>query len=66
MGRLTAEEHTAIANITEEPTGDTLDKHLRDDHGVAPFALLVAKSRVLGFAPWNVPRCKVTPGAFER
>ena len=66
MGRLTAEQHTAIANITEEPTGDTLDKHLRDDHGVAPFALLVAKSRVLGFAPCNVARCKVTPASFER
>jgi type IV pilus assembly protein PilB len=66
MSRLTAEQRTAIADIPEEPTGETLDKLLRDEYGVAPFALLVAKSRVLGFAPCNVARCKVTAATFER
>lgn len=66
MGRLTNEQHTAIAAIPEEPTGDILDKLLREEYGVAPFALLVAKGRVLGFAPCNVSRCRATPATYEK
>ncbi|MCP5530238.1 MAG: type II/IV secretion system protein [Opitutaceae bacterium] len=64
LGRLTAEQQQAIAAAPEELTGSELDKMLRDDHGIAPFALLVAKARALGFAPCHAARCQVNAATF--
>ncbi|MEZ5414337.1 MAG: GspE/PulE family protein [Opitutaceae bacterium] len=64
LGRLTAEQQQAIAATPEELTGGALDKILRDDHGIAPFALLVAKARALGFAPCHAARCQINAATF--
>lgn len=64
LGRLTADQQQAIAGAPDELTGDALDKILRDDHGIPPFALLVAKARALGFAPCHAARCQVTGATF--
>ena len=66
MGKLTTEQRLTIAGSPEEPTGDILDKMLRDDYGIEAFALLVAKARAFGFAPCNVARCRVTSSTYER
>jgi type IV pilus assembly protein PilB len=66
MGRLSAEQHAAIAAMPAELTGDALDRLLQDEYRVTPFALLVAKARAFGFAPCHVARCRVTPATFER
>ena len=64
LGRLTAEQQQAIAATPEELTGGALDKMLRDEHGIAPFALLVAKARALGFAPCHAARCQINAATF--
>ncbi len=66
MGKLTPEQRVAIAETPTEPTGEILDKMLREDYVIEAFALLVAKARAFGFAPCNVARCKVTSSTFER
>ncbi|MCF7688230.1 MAG: GspE/PulE family protein [Cephaloticoccus sp.] len=66
MGKLTSDQRHAIAETPNEPTGDVLDRMLREDYGIEAFALLVAKARAFGFAPCNVAHCKVTSSTFER
>src|SRR5690606_17601656 len=64
LGRLTVDQQRTIAATPDELTGEALDKILRDEHGIPPFALLVAKARALGFAPCNAARCQINAATF--
>ncbi|GAB5562792.1 MAG: type IV-A pilus assembly ATPase PilB [Synoicihabitans sp.] len=64
--RLTDEQIEAIDQIPEELTGEQLDKLLLGDYGVTDFQLQVAKGCAFKMAPYNVARCQVHGGSFER
>ncbi len=66
MNRLTGEQADTIAAAPGEPTGEALDKLLREEYRITSFQLLVAKGRALGLAPCNVARHKITAKTFER
>ncbi len=66
MERLTDEQREAVASTPGELNGDALDKLLQEDYKITPFQLLVAKSRALNIAPYNVARYKLSAATFER
>src|SRR6185295_6942475 len=66
MGRLDAEQRTALAARPEDLSGDALDKLLQEDFKVTAFQCLVAKARALNLSPFNVAHYRVTPQTFER
>lgn len=66
MERLTDEQRDAVAATPGELNGDALDKLLQEDYKITPFQLLVAKSRALSIAPYNVARYKLSASTFER
>jgi type IV pilus assembly protein PilB len=66
MGRLDLEQRTALANRTDDLSGDALDKLLQEEYKVSAFQCLVAKARALNLSPFNVARYRVTPKTFER
>jgi type IV pilus assembly protein PilB len=65
MGRLDAEQRTALATRPEDLSGDNLDKLLQEDFKVTAFQCLVAKARALNLSPFNVARYRITPQSFE-
>ncbi len=65
-GRLNDEHRAAIAEISEEMTGEQLDAMLLEDFKVTPFQLQVAKSKAFKLPPFNVARYRVHAGTFER
>ncbi len=66
MGRLDAEQRSALVSRSDDLSGDALDKLLQDDYKVTAFQCLVAKARALNLSPCNVARFRVTPQTFER
>ena len=66
MGRLDAEQRTALAARPEDLSGDALDKLLQEDFKVTVFQCLVAKARALNLSPFNVAHIRTTPHSFER
>ena len=66
MERLSDEQRDAVAATPGELNGDALDKLLQEDYKITPFQLLVAKSRALNIAPYNVARYKLSATTFER
>ena len=66
MGRLDADQRSALAVRPEDLSGDALDKLLQDDFKVTAFQCLVAKSRALNLSPFNVAHYRVTPQTYER
>jgi type IV pilus assembly protein PilB len=66
MGRLDAEQRTALAARPEDLSGDNLDKLLQEDFKVTAFQCLVAKARALHLSPFNVAHYRMTPQSFER
>jgi type IV pilus assembly protein PilB len=66
MERLSDEQRDAVAATPGELNGDALDKLLQEDYKITPFQLLVAKSRALNIAPYNVARYKLGTSTFER
>src|SRR3954464_7901115 len=66
MGRLDAEQRSALAARTDDLSGDALDKLLQEDFKVSAFQCLVAKARALNLSPYNVAHFRVTPQTFER
>src|SRR3954449_3832369 len=66
MGRLEAEQRTALAARTDDLSGDALDKLLQEDFKVTAFQCLVAKARALNLSPFNVAHYRVSPQTFER
>jgi type IV pilus assembly protein PilB len=66
MGRLDAEQRTALAARPEDLSGDLLDKLLQEDFKVSAFQCLVAKARALHLSPFNVAHYKISPQTFER
>jgi type IV pilus assembly protein PilB len=66
MERLTDEQSAAVAATPGELNGDALDKLLLEEYKIKPFQLLVAKSRALNIAPYNVARYKLSSTTFER
>jgi type IV pilus assembly protein PilB len=66
MGRLDADQRSALAIRPEDLSGDALDKLLQEDFKVTAFQCLVAKSRALNLSPFNVAHYRVTPQTYER
>jgi len=66
LGRIDETQRSGLVARPEDFTGEALDKLLQDDLKVQPFALLAAKARALGLAPFNVARLRVGPQTFER
>ena len=66
MGRLDAEQRTALATRPDDLSGDSLDKLLQDEYKVSAFQCLVAKARALNLSPFNVAHYRVSPQTFER
>ena len=66
MGRLDAEQRTALAARPEDLSGDNLDKLLQEDFKVTAFQCLVAKARALHLSPFNVAHYRMSPQSFER
>jgi type IV pilus assembly protein PilB len=66
MGRLNADQRTALAARTDDLSGDALDKLLQEEFKVTPFQCLVAKARALNLSPFNVAHYRITPKTFER
>ena len=66
MGRLDADQRTALAARPEDLSGDLLDKLLQEDFKVSAFQCLVAKARALHLSPFNVAHYKISPQTFER
>ena len=66
MGRLDAEQRTALAARPEDLSGDNLDKLLQEDFKITAFQCLVAKARALNLSPFNVAHYRMTPQSFER
>jgi type IV pilus assembly protein PilB len=66
MGRLDADQRTALASKPEDLSGDALDKLLQEEYKVSAFQCLVAKARALNLSPFNVAHYRVTPATFER
>ena len=66
LGKLTAEQQKEIIASPKELTGDALEQLLREEYGVQPQHLLIARSRAFGMSPFNVNRVKVHKGTFEK
>ena len=66
MGRLDAEQRTALSARPEDLSGDNLDKLLQEDFKVTAFQCLVAKARALNLSPFNVAHYRISPQSFER
>ncbi len=66
MGRLDAEQRTALAGRPDDLSGDALDKLLQEEFKVTAFQCLVAKARALNLSPFNVAHYRVSPQTFER
>jgi type IV pilus assembly protein PilB len=66
MGRLDAEQRSALAARPEDLSGDLLDKLLQEDFKVTAFQCLVAKARALNLSPFNVAHYRVSSHTFER
>ena len=66
MGRLSERQRDVIAAVTADLNGDALDRLLQEEHRISPLQILVAKSRALGLAPYNISRYKITPSTYER
>jgi len=66
MGRLSERQRDVIAAVTADLNGDALDRLLQEEHRITPLQILVAKSRALGLAPYNISRYKITPSTYER
>ncbi|MSU23463.1 MAG: type II/IV secretion system protein [Opitutus sp.] len=66
MGRLDAEQRSALAVRPEDLSGDLLDKLLQEDFKITAFQCLVAKARALHLSPFNVAHYRITPQTFER
>ena len=66
MGRLDAEQRSALAVRPEDLSGDLLDKLLQEDFKITAFQCLVAKARALNLSPFNVAHYRITPQTFER
>jgi type IV pilus assembly protein PilB len=66
MGRLSDRQRDAITAVTTDLNGDALDKMLEEEHHVTPLQILVAKSRALGLAPYNIARYHISQATFER
>src|SRR3954467_13973383 len=66
MGRLDAEQRSALAARTDDLSGDALDKLLQEDFKVSAFQCLVAKARALNLSPYNVAHYRISPQTFER
>ena len=65
-GRLTDAHRTAIAEISEELTGEQLDALLLEEFKITPFQLQVAKSQAFKLPPFNVAHYRIHAGTFER
>ena len=66
MGRLDAEQRTALATRQDDLSGDALDKLLQEEFKITAFQCLVAKARALNLSPYNVAHYRVSPQTFER
>jgi type IV pilus assembly protein PilB len=66
MGRLNADQHTALVARPDELSGNALDKLLQEEYRVSAFQCLVAKARALNLSPFNVAHYRLTPKTFER
>jgi len=66
MGRLDADQRSALAAKPDDLSGDLLDKLLQEEFKVTAFQCLVAKARALNLSPFNVAHYRVTPQTFER
>ena len=66
MGRLTADQRTALGARTDDLSGDALDKLLQEEFKISAFQCLVAKARALNLSPYNVAHYRVSPQTFER
>ena len=66
MGRLSERQQDVIAAVTADLNGDALDRLLQEEHRISPLQILVAKSRALGLAPYNISRYKITASTYER
>lgn len=66
MGRLDAEQRSALAVRTDDLSGESLDKLLQEEFKVSAFQCLVAKARALNLSPFNVAHYRVSPQTFER
>ena len=66
MGRLDADQRTALVSRSDDLSGDALDKLLQDEFKVSAFQCLIAKARALNLSPCNVARYRITPQTFER
>src|SRR3954462_10716578 len=66
MGRLDADQRSALAAKPEDLSGDSLDKLLQEEFKITAFQCLVAKARALNLSPFNVAHYRVTPQTFER
>jgi type IV pilus assembly protein PilB len=66
MGRLDAEQRSALSVRPEDLSGDALDKLLQEEFKVTAFQCLVAKSRALNLSPYNVAHYRLTAQTFER
>lgn len=65
MGKLTADERSAIINHPQELNGEALDQVLQNDYKLSAFQVLLAKSRAYGLPPFLVNRYRINPGTFE-
>src|SRR3954462_2648989 len=66
MGRLDADQRSALAAKPDDLSGDLLDKLLQEDFKVTAFQCPVGKARALNLAPFNVAHYRVSPQTFER
>ena len=66
MGRLAAEQRTALSVRTDDLSGDALDKLLQEEFKISAFQCLVAKARALNLSPYNVAHYRISPQTFER
>lgn len=65
MGRLSADQRSAIVGSPQELNGEALDKLLQDEYKLTSFQILLGKAKAYGLAPVLASRCKINPGTFE-
>jgi len=66
LGAIDEARRAALAARPDDLTGEALEKLLQEDFKVASFALLAAKARALGLAPFNAARLRISAQTFER
>ena len=66
LGAIDEARRAALAARPDDLTGEALEKLLQEEFKVASFALLAAKARALGLAPFNAARLRVSAQTFER